>query len=89
MLAVMPSVMRQKGIDMVFAKIDNLVPNTGEDRNINPFTQEGIYFIYSGEGTESIAEEIFGPSLREGVCYTQEEFSRKQIVPLITDILNR
>lgn len=89
MLSVMPDIMQQKGVDMVFAKIDNLVPYTRADRTINPSTQNGIYFLYNGEGAPSIAKEIFGPSLRSGVCYSSKNYSRKQIIPLITEILNR
>ncbi len=89
MLAVMPNVMQQRGCNMLFAKIDNLVPNTGDNRDNNPYVDDGFYFIYCGERAKAVAEEIFGPSQREGVCYTTSELSRKQIVPLITDILNR
>jgi len=45
-------------------------------------------FFY-GEGTQAIAEAVFGPSLRPGVCYTSENLARKQIVPRITEILNK
>jgi hypothetical protein len=34
-----------------------------------------------------VAEAIFGPSIRQGVTFTEQEFSRKQIVPLINDVL--
>lgn len=87
MLAVMPEVMKQKGRQMLFAKIDNLVPNTGSDKGTKPYVEDGIYFIYYGEGTKKVAEAVFGPSLREGVCYTVENLSRKQIVPRITEEL--
>ena len=30
---------------------------------------------------------LSGASLREGACYTTENLSRKQIVPLITKVL--
>ena len=89
MLAVMPAVMQQRGRRMVVAKIDNLVPNTGDDSSVRPYVEDGLYFIYYGEGTQAIAEAIFGPSLRPGVCYTPDELSRKQIVPLITELLNQ
>ncbi len=88
MLAVMPEVMQQMGLQMVVATIDNMVENMGDDRAERPYVRNGFYFIYYGEGAKAIAESIFGPSLREGVCYTTESLSRKQIVPLITDILN-
>lgn len=83
MLSVMPQVMKAKGRDMMFAKIDELVPNSGDDRNERPFLEAGTYFIYTGEGTKAIAEDIFGASTREGVTYTKENLSRKQIVPKI------
>ena len=47
----------------------------------------GLYFIYYGEGAQAVAEAIFGPSLRSGVTYSKEHLSRKQIVPLIMEIL--
>ena len=87
MLAVMPQVMRDKNRDMLFAKIDNLVPNPDESDPDTPFVEDGIYFIYYGEGTQAVAEGIFGPSIREGVTYSKEKLSRKQIVPKIMEIL--
>jgi manganese-dependent inorganic pyrophosphatase len=87
MLAVMPEVMKQKGRQMLFAKIDNLVPNTGSDKAKKPYIEGGTYFIYYGEGTKNVAEAVFGASLREGVCFTTENLSRKQIVPRITKVL--
>ena len=87
MLAVMPEVMKQKGRDMIFAKIDNLIPNTDKSESASPYMEEGTYFIYYGEGTKALAESIFGTSLRDGVTYTKENLSRKQIVPLITEKL--
>ena len=87
MLATMPEVMKQNGLQMVVAKIDNMVENTGDDRARRPYVENGTYFIYYGEGAKAMAEAVFGPSLREGVCYTTENLSRKQIVPRITDVL--
>ena len=89
MLAVMPAVMQQRRRQMMVAKIDNLVPNTGDDSSDRPYVEEGLYFIYYGEGTQAIAEAIFGPSLCPGVCYTPDNLSRKQIVPPITELLNQ
>lgn len=88
MLAVMPTVMQQQGRQMVVAKIDNLVSNTGDDREERPYVNDGLYFLYYGEGARAVAEAIFGPSLRDGVCYTPENYSRKQIVPLLIEQLN-
>ena len=85
MLAVMPEVMQQKGRQMIVAKIDNMVENTGDDRTARPYVENGTYFIYYGEGSKQLAEAVFGPSLREGVCYTTENLSRKQIVPRIAE----
>ncbi|MBR1378742.1 MAG: DHH family phosphoesterase [Bacteroidaceae bacterium] len=89
MLATMPQVMQLKGLNMVVAKIDNKVTNTGDDRDAHPYISDGTYFIYYGEGTQSMAESIFGPSLRAGVCYTTDNLSRKQIVPQITEVLSK
>ena len=87
MLAVMPKVMEKNNLEMVFAKIDNMVPNPDATQTLKPYVQDGIYFIYYGAGTKEIAETIFGASLREGVIYSSEELSRKQIVPKIQNIL--
>jgi manganese-dependent inorganic pyrophosphatase len=87
MLAVMPQVMHDKKRDMLFAKIDNLVPNPDESDPDTPFVDDGTYFIYYGEGTQAVAETIFGPSLRPGVTFSQENLSRKQIVPRIQEIV--
>ena len=87
MLAVMPEVMQLNGRQMLFAKIDNLVPNTGSDRDVKPYVETGTYFIYYGGGAKEVAEAVFGASLCEGACYTTENLSRKQIVPLITKLL--
>ncbi len=89
MLAAMPQVMQLKGLHMVVAKIDNKVKNTGDDSDVHPYISDGTYFIYYGEGTQSMAESIFGPSLRTGVCYTTDNLSRKQIVPQITEVLSK
>ena len=87
MLAVMPSVMRDNQRDMLFCKIDILVPNPDKSDPDTPYVEDGLYFIYYGEGTQDVAEQIFGPSLREGVILSKEHLSRKQIVPRIMDIL--
>lgn len=88
MLAVMPEVMQLEDRQMLFAKIENLVPNTGSDKAEKPYVKDGFYFIYCGEGAKGVAEAVIGASLREGVCYTKEALSRKQIVPLITKVLD-
>ena len=87
MLAVMPTVMRDNHRDMLFAKIDILVPNPDESDLDTPYVEDGLYFIYYGEGTQAVAETIFGSSIRDGVTQSKEHLSRKQIVPLIMEIL--
>lgn len=88
MLGAMPEVMNIKGRQMLFAKIDNFVPNTGSDKAVKPYVVAGTYLIYYGDGSKEVAEAVFGTSLREGVCYTTDNLSRKQIVPLITKVLD-
>ena len=87
MLAVMPTVMRDNHRDMLFAKIDILVPNPDESDLDTPYVEDGLYFIYYGEGAQAVAETIFGSSLRDGVTQSKEHLSRKQIVPLMMEIL--
>ena len=87
MLAVMPEVMAENGLDMVFAKIDNKVPTPDTSDPYNSLTTAGTYFIYYGTGAREVAEAIIGPSLREGVTFSEVKLSRKQIVPLIQEQL--
>ena len=87
MLAVMPQVMLGKRRSMLFAKIDNMIPNPDSSNHDRPYVENGTYFIYYGEGSKAIAEALFGESIREGVIYSSENYSRKQIIPLITKIL--
>ena len=87
MLAVMPAVLRDNNRDMLFAKIDVEVPNPDQSDPDTPYVDDGLYFIYYGEGAQAVAEAIFGPSLRPGVTYSKEHLSRKQIVPKIMEIL--
>ena len=87
MLAVMPDVLRDNKRDMLFAKIDVLVPNPDQSDPDTPYVEDGLYFIYYGEGAQAVAEAIFGPSLRSGVTCSKEHLSRKQIVPKLMEIL--
>ena len=82
-----PAVLRDNGRDMLFAKIDVQVPNPDQSDPDTPYVDDGLYFIYYGEGAQAVAEAIFGPSLRPGVTYSKEHLSRKQIVPRIMEIL--
>ena len=76
MLAVMPAVLQDNGRDMLFAKIDVEVPNPDQSDPDTPYVDDGLYFIYYGEGAQAVAEAIFGPSLRPGVTYSKEHLSR-------------
>ena len=88
MLAVMPQIMSEKQLDMLFAKIDNKIPNPDESNPDDLFLDDGTYFIYYGEGAQAIAESVIGQeSLSEGVTYSKEKVSRKPIVAKITEIL--
>lgn len=87
MLAVMPGLQEENNYDMVFAKVDEQIPNTGENQDVKPYLNGGTYFIYYGTGAKAVAEAVFGPSLREGVCFSEKKLSRKQIIPLITEAL--
>ena len=87
MLAVMPAVLSDNKRDMLFAKIDILVPNPDQSDPDTPYVEDGLYFIYYGIGAQAVAETIFGHSLREGVTFSKDHLSRKQIVPKIMEIL--
>ena len=87
MLAVMPLVLSDNELEMLFAMIYVNVPNPDKSDSDNPTVKDGIYFIYYGEGAQAVAEAIFGPSVREGVIYSKEILSRKQIVPIIMEIM--
>ncbi len=89
MLAVMPEVIIENKRNMLFAMVNNLVPNAGEDKEIKPYVENGFYFLYHGNGAKELAEAVFGASVREGVCFSEKNLSRKQVVPLITEILNQ
>lgn len=89
MLAVMPEVIIENKRDMLFAMVTNLVPNEGDDKEIKPYVDKGLYFIYHGNGAKELAEAVFGASVREGVCFSEEFMSRKKVVPLFTELLSR
>ena len=87
MQAVMPQVMSDNKRDMVFAKIDNRVPNPDESNPDELFVDDGTYLIFYGEGAKTVAETIYGPSLPEGVIYSKEKISRKPMVAELQKIL--
>ena len=85
----MPEVIIENKRDMLFAMVNILEPNTGEDKEIKPNVEKGFYFIYHGHGAKELAEAVLGASVREGVCFSEKSMSRKEVVPLITEILNQ
>ena len=89
MLAVMPQVMIDKELDMLFAKIDNKIPNPDQSNPDELFVDDGTYFIYCGQGAQAVADSIIGPSISEGVAYSKEKIGRKQIVSLITEYFSK
>ncbi len=89
MLAVMPQVLKDKQRKMVFCMATRYAPNPDPEADAKVVAL-GTYVLYYGEGVREVAEEAFGKSLREGVCYSEERLSRKaHVVPLLTDILSR
>lgn len=85
MLAVLPEVLAEKGLDMIFAKIDLKVPNPDTSNPDDKYVNAGTYLLYYGTGAREVAEAVFGASLREGVTYSKTKLSRKEIVPLIQE----
>ena len=87
MLAVMPEVMSENGLDMIFAKVEHKVKVPDPSKPDGNSSKTVIYFLYYGEGAREVAEGIFGASLRAGITYSDVKLSRKQIVPLIEEQL--
>ncbi|MBR3563152.1 MAG: hypothetical protein IKN93_04935 [Bacteroidales bacterium] len=57
---------------------------------LKPSVPEGTYILYYGEGARETAEEAYGASLRDGVCYSEERLGRKNaFVPTIERILSK
>ncbi len=72
-LAVMPAVLQEKGLAMLFGKAE---------------IGKGTYILYTGENARTVAEKAFGPSLRDGVIHSDENLGRKtHVVPMITEVL--
>lgn len=88
MLAVMPTLLAENQYDMIFAKVDEHIPNTGENKELDPYIEGGTYFIYYGGDSKTVAEAVFGPSLSQGVTFSEEKMGRKVIVNLVTEVLN-
>ena len=87
MLAVMPEVIAENGLDLVTAKIDHKMSVADATDPEKSQTKTVTYFIYCGTGAREMAEAVIGPSLREGVTLSETRLGRKQIVPLIQDWL--
>lgn len=89
MLAVMPQALKDKNCDMVFLMATRYAPNP-DPTSIDKVIPLGTYVLYCGEGSREVAEQAVSPSLREGVCYSEERLSRKsQFVPKLTEIFEK
>lgn len=89
MLSAMPQALADKNRKMVFCMATRYVPNP-DTESASKVVATGTYILYYGEGAREVAESAIGPSLREGVCYSEERLSRKtQFVPMITEILGK
>ena len=89
MLATMPGAMLEKGREMVFCIITRYAPNP-DPASLQKELQIGTYVLYCGEGTRQIAEQAFGASLRDGVCYKEGRLGRKgDVVPPLTALIGK
>ena len=87
MLSAMPQVLADKNRKMVFCMATRYAPNPESSSKV---IATGTYIMYYGEGAREVAESAIGPSLRDGVCYSEERLSRKtQFAPMITEILSK
>ena len=85
MLAVMPQALADLDRSLVFCLITRYEP--GPDGKA---VEAGTYILYCGDGAREIAEEAYGPSLREGVCYNERRLSRKtDVIPTLQDVIDR
>ena len=94
MLAVMPQIMAEEGLDIILAKVDKHILNPeygieGAPTADNQHIDDGSWILYYGPISRQIAEQAFGQSEQEGIIYSQEKLSRKtDIVPRITEAIN-
>ena len=89
MLAAMPQVMVDKGRKMMFCIVTLYEPNH-DTQALSKVRQKGTYVLYSGEGTRQVAEQAFGASVREGVCYKDGRLGRKaDVVPPLTELIGK
>ncbi len=87
MLYIMPSVMKQKSAQMMFAKVDLHIRNTDPATMATvDYVDAGSYIVYTGEGAQQIAEACYGKSVAPGICYSEVKLSRKtDFVPALTE----
>ena len=89
MLSVMPQALADQDRDMVFCMATRYEPNPDPESSEKTIPA-GTYFLYCGEGAREVAEQAYGPSLRDGVCYSATRLGRKSdVVPLLTEILGK
>ena len=89
MLSVMPQALTDQERKMVFCMATRYEPNPDPD-SADKTIPTGTYILYYGEGAREAAEEAYGPSLREGVCYSETRLGRKfDVIPTLTEILGR
>ena len=87
MLAVMPEVMARKERTKLFLMATRYAPDPSAPGKV---VAEGTYLLYSGKDARTMAEQVAGPSLRDGICYSQRRLGRKtDVVPLFTGFLSR
>lgn len=89
MLSVMPQALTDQGRRMVFCMATRYEPNTNP-QSTDKVVPAGTYILYFGKGAREVAEEAYGPSLRDGVCYSEKRLGRKfDVVPTLAEILGR
>lgn len=89
MLATMPGAMLEKDREMMFCIVTRYAPNP-DPASLQKELQIGTYVLYCGEGTRQIAEQAFGASLRDGVCYKEGRLGRKgDVVPPLTALIDK
>ena len=87
MLAVMPEVMARKGRTKLFLMATRYAPDPAAPGKV---VAEGTYILYRGEGSREMAERAGGPSLRDGICYSETRLGRKtHVVPQFSEMLER
>ncbi len=87
MLAVMPQAQADLKRDMVFCMATKYAPDPDAGGKVIP---TGTYLLYQGEGTRELVGKAFGPSIRDGVYYSETRLGRKgDVVPKLAEMLKR